>query len=78
VTGLWVSTSAAALRVGRSSRRVRRLAELGLVEARESSEGYQVWLPSVVAYVGAAKPGRPRHADAKVASNGSVCENVFH
>ena len=63
MTGLWVSTSVAALQVGRSSRRVRRLAELGLVEARESSDGYQVWLPSVVAYVGSAKPGRPRHAD---------------
>ena len=76
MTGLWVSTSVAALRVGRSSRRVRRLAVLGLVEARESNEGWQVWLPSVVAYVGAAKPGRPRHADNHVANNGSVRQNV--
>jgi len=71
MTGAWVPVAVAAKRARRSKRRLYTLIDDGRIDARESSEGWQVYLPSLVAYLADAKPGRPRHAGTEVADNGS-------
>lgn len=71
MTGAWVPVAVAASRARRSKRRLYTLIDSGRIEARESSEGWQVYLPSLIAYLADAKPGRPRDTPTRVDDNGS-------